>query len=208
MCGASGAMKDIGKQQSTFMSTLMNQSGQVFGDASQIFGDLTSAFAPIVAAGPQQEGFSPAEKAAMTASVVDSEGQAARNAKAATGNAVAAVGGGNTVLPNGTEAAINSKVNEDFAQKTASGEQEITREDWATGRQNFDLASKALSGATDVFNASTGAAGAATGAGKAAADTQQEISQADNSWMTPVAGILGGVAGVATGGIMKHEGWA
>jgi hypothetical protein len=206
LCGATAGQNAAATQTGTFMSTMQNQSSAVFGDSSQIFSDINAAFAPIVANGPNQEGFSPAEKSAMDSSVVDTEGQAARNAKAATGNAVASAGGGNTTLPSGTAAGIEADTEQRFAQATASGENQVVQADYATGRQNFDEAAQVLGGATNSFGAATGEANAATGAAGAATTAANDVATAQNSWMTPVAGILGGVAGMATGGMMKNLG--
>ena len=62
MCGASSQQKQIEQAQSNYYNTLTQQANQIFGYASSIFNELQSTFAPILAKGPNQEGFSDAEK--------------------------------------------------------------------------------------------------------------------------------------------------
>ena len=72
----------------------------------------------------------------------------------------------------------------------------------ATALSNYNTAVAGLENAPNVFNASTSAENAATGAGTAAANTQNQISTQNNSWVQAVTGALGGIAGdTVTGGM-------
>lgn len=200
LCGATDGQKQIASQQSAFSQQLVNQATSVFGSSSQVFGDLMKTFAPTVAAGPNQEGFSAAEKANLQSQAITQTGQAYKNAKAAVGNAEAAEGGGNTGLISGAQVGTDVNLAESAANQTSNELSQITEQDYATGRQNYDTAVAGMEAAPNVFGAATGAADAATSSQKGAADTQNQIAQENNSWVQAVTGALGNVAGMAAGG--------
>lgn len=207
LCGASQGQKDIANQQSATYNQMVQQATQVFGDSSKVFGDLMSTFAPTLAAGPNQEGFSQAEKSALQSSAITQTGQAYRNAKQAAGEAMAAQGGGNVGdVTGGSNAAINLGIAENAANQTSSELNQIDQADYAVGRQNYAQAAAGLAGATNVFNPATTAENAATGSGEAAANTENQISQQNNSWVSSVTGALGGIAGAALTGGMSNLG--
>lgn len=201
-CGASSGLKDVGNTQSNFYNQVSQQAGQVFGNASQVFQTLFSSFAPTVEAGPNQQGFSPTELSALNSQAVTQTGQAYKNAKQALGENQAAFGGGNTPLPSGAQIGENANLASASAEQSANSLLNVQLQNYATGRANYLNAVQGLANAPSVFNASTNLANAATGAGSAAANTQNQISQANNSWMNLVGGALGGVTGALTGGLM------
>lgn len=202
MCGASTAQQQLGQQQSQFFQTLTNQAQSVFGSASGVFNDLVSSFAPVVAAGPNQEGFSAPEKANLDSAAITNSGQAYKNASTAVKEADAAVGGGNQALPAGAEIGKNLQVAEGAAANTAGELNQINEADYATGRENYFQAASGLAQAPNVFNSSTGLDNATTNSGEAAENTENQISQENNSWVSAVTGALGQVGGaVATGGM-------
>lgn len=205
-CGASSQQKQIEQGQQNFFNQLTQQATQVFGGASSVFKSLVNTFTPTVAAGPNQQGFSPAELSAMQSQAITGTGQAYANAKAAVGNQEAAFGGGNVTLPSGVNEATDVGLAIAGANETAGSLNQITQENYAVGRQNYENAVKGLAQAPDVFNPASSAAGEATGAGTAAANTANQIAQEGNSWMSAVGGILGGVAGAATGGLSNVAG--
>lgn len=206
-CGATQGQKDVANQQLSAYQALQQQGQAVFGDSSSLFNDLRNSLAPIVAAGPGQEGFSPAEKSALQSQAITNTGNAYRNAKQAAGEAMAAQGGGNIGdVTGGSNAAINLGIAESAANQTSNELNQIDQADYATGRQNYENAVQGLGSSTGVFNPATSAAEAATGSGTAAANTQNEIAQQDNSWVGAVTGALGGIAGAATGGLIRNFG--
>lgn len=205
-CGASGSQKQIGQQQQNFFNQMTQQATQVFGAASSVFASLVSTFTPTIQAGPNQQGFSPAELSAMNSQAITSTGQAYKNEKAAVGNQEASYGGGNVALPTGVNESTNLELAESAGNQTASELNQIQQENYAVGRQNYENAVQGLAGATGVFNPATSAGNAATGAGEAASSTANQIAQENNGWMSAVSGVLGGVAGAATGGLIKNLG--
>jgi len=203
-CGASQGQKDIANQQTSAYQAIQQQAQQVFGGSSKVFNDLVSSLSPIVAAGPNQEGFSPAEKSALQSAAITQTGQAYRNARQAVGESLAAQGGGNVGdVTGGSNTAINLGVAQSAANQTSSELNQIDQADYATGRQNYDNAVQGLSGSTNVFNPATSMDTATTGSGTAAANTQNQIAEQDNSWVGAVSGALGNIGGVETGGLFK-----
>jgi hypothetical protein len=144
-----------------------NQAQQVFGNSSQVFNDLVSAFSPVVAAGPNQEGFSAAEKSNLDSAAITNTGQAYKNASQAAKENEASVGGGNTALPSGSQIGTDLSVAEGAAQQTAREENQINEADYQTGRQNFFQAATDLAEAPNVFNPATSAESAAVNSGVA-----------------------------------------
>lgn len=206
-CGATSGQQNIANTQTSTYGTLVNQAQQVFGNSSTVFNDLVSTLSPTVQAGPNQQGFSPAEVSALNSSAITNAGNAYRNARQAVGESEAAQGGGNVAdVSGGSKTATDLGIAESAAAQTSNSLNEIQQANYATGRQNYDTAVTDLSGAPSVFNPATSAASAATNAGEQAANSENQIASQDNSWVNAVTGALGGVAGIATGGLIKNLG--
>ena len=206
MCGATDSQKQVGAEQTSQFQTMVNQAQEVFGNSSSVFNDLVNAMQPIAASGPNQEGFSAAEKSNLDSSAITNTAQAYKNASQAVKESEASVGGGNVDLPGGAQIGADLSVANSGAAQTANEENQINQADYATGRQNFFQASSDLAEAPNVFNPATSAGSAATSSGTAAANTENQIAQENNSWVGAVTGALGGIAGdVVTGG-MKNLG--
>jgi len=199
LCGASAAQNATAQAQSNFYNQLTSQATQVFGNDSQVFSGLMSTFAPIVAAGPSQQGFSPQELSNLNSEAITQTGTSYKNAKEALGNQEAAQGGGTVALPSGANVGANLSLAESGANQTASELGQITQANYAQGNANYQNAVKGEESATDVFNSSTNSANSATGAGTAAANTENQITQDNNSWVNATIGALGSVAGAAVG---------
>jgi len=203
LCGATSAQNNVQAQQATAYQQMTQQASQVFGNASSVFNQLQSTFAPTVAAGPSQQGFSAGEVSDLNSQAITQNGRAYTNAKEAAGEAEAAQGGGNNAaLQSGTNAGVNANIAVSSANNTANELGQITENNYATGRQNYQAAVQGLAGADQAFNPATSAGSAATGAGAASASTANQIATQNNSWMQAVSGALGGVAGsLVSGGL-------
>lgn len=194
MCGASDEQKQTFNEQNDLFKQLSDNYSSIFGSASGVFNDLTSALAPIVAAGPNQKGFSAGEDASLRSQAITETGQSYKNAKQALGEINASRGGGTTALPGGAQMGEDTQLATAAANQTSGQLNQIEQANWSQGRQNFFNAINPLESATNVFNPATGAGEAATGAGSAASTTANEISQSNNSWVSAVTGMLGGIA--------------
>lgn len=205
MCGASKEQKEISQAQTKFYNTMTNSYQQAFGNNQAIQSLLTAGWDPIFKAGINQEGFSGAEKAALQTGATEKvAGEYAKAAKA-LGESQAARGGGNVPgLSSGADEQAREELAAAGAKESSTLSNQITEEDYALGRQNYLAAAGALSGVAAGYNP-VGYAGAATGAGSAAAETANQIAQANNAWMAPVFGAVGGVlgGGLSPGGFLN-----
>ena len=206
MCGATGAQNQIQAGQQSLFNNMVGQAQQVFGNSSQVFNDLMSTYSPIVAAGPNQQGYSPTELASMNSQAITNAGQQYKNQKEALGDQQAAYGGGTANLPGGSNLARQTSLAENTGNLTAASLNQITQNNYATGRANYWQAAQGLAGAPSVFNPATSAASSAVGAGAQAANTANQIASQSNSWQQLVGGALGAVAGAATGGLTNSLG--
>ncbi|HZQ90380.1 MAG TPA: hypothetical protein VFA60_01150 [Terriglobales bacterium] len=206
MCGASGEQKSMYQRQSQFYDLATDQMKQVFGDSSAVFADLRDTFRPIVAAGPNQRGFSDEERGSLNTQATEGTSKIYEHASKALNEGLAARGGGNAFIPSGADEQLRQELASSAAENEANQKLRIVQADYDTGRDNYFRAATGLAGAPSVFNPAIGFTNAATSAGSAAADTANQITQANNSWVGAVTGALGGIAGAAvTGGFGKSK---
>lgn len=195
MCGTTGAQKSILTADQNLGQELRNAYATDFGESQQLFQELHSSLDSIVAAGPSQEGMSPTELAAENSQAINSAAAANKQVEQAIGENAAKSGaapGVETGIEQAEKAGAATQVESNLANKEA----DITQQDYAIGRQNFDKAvgeEEGLAGAT--FNPATSAGGAAVGAEEAAGTQANANQQASDSWM----GLVGGLAGSAAG---------
>lgn len=206
-CGASGEEKQAYQTQVAVTNQLTQQAQQIFGASSGVFHDLLNAYSPIVANGPSQKGFSPAEDSALRSEAITDTGNAYEHARQAVGEHQAAQGGGTIALPNGASDAADINLAEQGAAQTAGNLMNVEKANYDTGRSNFFAAAKGLDESTGVFNPATAAGSAESSAASEAAKTASDITQANNSWVSSVTGMLGGIAGnmLSPGGLLNKK---
>lgn len=197
-CGASSAMKNAANMEQGVAQQMNNDFGTVFSQNQSILSSLTSALTPIVTAGPNQQGFSPAEEAAMRTQSMDSTAAAGQQASNAVREEEASEGGGNTLLPSGVNEAINAGIAENTAQTNASKQLGITQADYAQGRSNFFNAEGALTSAPGALeNPATQSGEAAMGGAEGLMGGETQINQANTAWEGALGGLIGQLGGAA-----------
>ena len=205
-CGAPSGQQQLANEQAAYYQTLTSNAQAEFGDSSQIFNELSAAFSPIFKAGPNQEGYSAGELNALNSEASAGVGQAYNSAEQATNERLASEGGGTSLLPSG----VTTKASESLASAGASqlaGEQsQIINNDYTQGYNQWLAAATGLENAPTVFGTSTGAAGAANQGGSSANSTYSAIATENASPFNAVVGALGGIGGMAAGGLAG--GWA
>jgi len=144
------------------------------------------------------------ELAALNSGAVTSGAQAAANAKSAIGNAVAAEGGGNTGVIAGVTTNAQTAAQVGVAENTSNELNKIQQENYNLGRENYTNAIRGAEAAPGMFGPSTSAEGVVNQAWEGASNTANQIAQENQSWVGAVTGALGGIAGAATGGLMKN----
>ena len=193
MCDGTDAQKDLQNNQIDFYKQLMAQDKTAFGQDQNIFNRIYSTYAPILEAGPNQRGFSDAERNDMNTDAMESTAKNYAGATRAFRNQTAAMGGGNTYIPSGAAASNEADLAARAADTLSTGQRQIEQADYQTGRQNFLTATQALENQQAQLNP-TGYAGAATGAGSAASKTAKDIADEGSSWYAPLIGAASGVA--------------
>ena len=204
-CGASGAEKSAFANEQK-VSNLLTENFQEFaGKDSAILDNMVNTLTPIVERGPSQFGLAPAEEAAERTSAAENLSAAGAQAANAVRGALASRGGGTTYLPSGSEASILGTLAQDTAVKEALAQSAITERGYDIGRKNWEFATEGLMKAPGELEAPvTSAGGVANTGAEAESKAAQSITQANQAWMAPVAGIIGagvkGALGIATGG--------
>jgi hypothetical protein len=201
MCGPSSALKAINTSIQDFAGQVKDEAGQIFGDASQVFNTVMNSVKGIIAGGPSQFGYSQGEFSAKNAAAVNAGGAEARNLKAAAASSAAAVGGGNVATPAGATQAAVLSADQRAAADTASAENAILQEGFATGRDNFFKANELAERAPSVFSVANEANSNVSHAQHEAATSQTNIDEQSNWAMNDVMKLgSSALGGWATGG--------
>ncbi len=198
MCGANQQQQQISDAQQQMYQTLNSSYQTAFGQSQAITNALTAQFQPILAAGPGQQGFSAGENQSLNTSAAENIAQNYAAAQKATAQVLAARGGGNTLLPDSTSANLIAQNANLAAQQRSQAQNTITQANYAQGYQNWGQAANVLTSTAGLLNPNA-YAGSATGAGTAAANTANQIAQANNSVWNAAIGALGSVGGAALG---------
>lgn len=200
MCGPSKELKQAYSSALSLSTALQSDFKQIFAGNMNILNALESSLAPTIAGGPGQFGFTPAETAAKRSMATEQLAAAGSQASNAVRGALASEGGGNAFLPSGSQAAIESGLAQEQAYKQAEAQMGITEKGYDVGRQNYFTAIQeagALPG--ELENPATNAGNVALGGVKEQEQAGEDITQARNAWIAPVAGMLGAIGGAALG---------
>lgn len=204
MCGATPEQTQVSNEENEFYKNLTQQYGTIFGQSQAITGALTQAFMPILQAGPSQTGFAPAEENALRTQNTENVATNYAQAQRATAQILAARGGGNTLLPSSINANLLAQNTNQAAAQRTQGENTITQANYAQGYQNWQQAAGVL-GSTAGLVSPTSFASATTGAGNSAMTGATDIANASNSPWNAAFGALGAIGGGAAGAyVQKH----
>jgi hypothetical protein len=195
-CGPSGQQETLAAGGASLSSLLAANYQQNFGAQSKVLSDLNNAYSPIVAAGPDQQGFGPQELAALHTQAGEGVGANYAKASQALNNTLAARGGGNEVLPTGSEAQLRATLASSAANQLSNEELGITRANFATGRQNWEKATAGLDALSRDYNP-TAFGELATGANREAFNEASKIQDMKNQKEASIAGGITSVLGSA-----------
>jgi hypothetical protein len=206
MCGPSSQMQSISASQQGFMSQLQQSFAQNFGAQSSIFQNLTNSLSPILQAGPSQQGFSPAENAALNTSAANSSAAAYRNAAVTSQVGRAGAGGGADFMADaGTDKQVAAGLASNASQNLSATQNKITQANYAQGNQNYNNALTGLSNVAQMENP-TPYAGDANTASVNAFNSANTIQQQKNQEQADIANMA--VKEAATAGTMGASGIA
>ena len=203
--GPSAQQNQLASQESSLAATMSAAFNQQLAGQSQILQNLNSQLTPIASLGPNQQGFSAPELAAMNTQAINSVGAAARNAQQSVGTTLAGQGnGGGSGLESGIQEAIKGSVASSAANELAGAQNDITQANYATGRQNFFNAVNGEQALAKAYNPEA-FGGLASSTNQAALQDanqiQTEKQQGLNSLIGLGKGILTGGTSFITGGL-------
>jgi len=180
----------------------MASYNQNFGEQQGIFKSITDALSPILQGGPNQNGFSASENAALTGKAINNAAIANRNAQVIAGSSV----GGNTGVTTGGQKQLQSQIASNVGTNLASNENTINLENAQLGRQNFFNAEAGLAGVAGLENP-TAYASQANNAGGQAFNEATTVQNMTNQEQADIGGAVAGLAlapftgGMSLGGL-------
>jgi hypothetical protein len=202
MCGATSDEKSAEQSEKTISGQMDSSFANIFGTNSSIGASIKSAMTPIISAGLGQQGFAPAETAAEKANIMDQGAADAGFAANSVNEKMAQSGQTNPSAVAGVDAQIAQR----GQQETATAENNFDVANMEQGEKNFFGASAALPAEEATLeNATSAAGGAADSAASAEMQGAQDIQQANDAWIAPVAGMIGGLGGAAITGEMQKN---
>jgi len=204
MSGPSASQQELQQEQIQFYQQGMQESQATFAEQQDLIKQMEAVYNPILAKGPNQEGFSAAQKENLDAQAIQGTATTYGQAARAVGEQIAASGGDNS-LPSGETEQLKEEVAAAAAQQQSTEESQILQADYAQGYTEFENAGQALSVASGQLNPAS-FENAATSAGNAAETTAQAIVNEENSWEAPVLGAVGGLGGSAITAFCPAEG--
>jgi hypothetical protein len=198
MCHASGQEKTAYQNQVNTTAAVNSHLNTIFKDNTNMLGNLRSSLQPIIDAGISQYGYTKPQDTAIRTGTADSISGSNESESNAVRSDVAAVGGGNTALASGSKSMIDASLGAGEAENQLANQNAVTQQGFTQGRQNFLDASASLPAATATLEApTTAASNLAVGAGAAQSSAANSITQANNAWVAPVAGVVGAFGKVA-----------
>lgn len=196
MCGATTQQRDLQEQQAAFYKQGTQQQSQVYGEDQEILQAMQKVYSPILTAGPNQEGYSDAEKTDLNTQATEGTATGYGHAAEALGENLAAAGGGNDFLPTGTDTQLKAGLLASGAKNLSDEQLQIKNADYEKGYQTWLNAGQMMGNTAGLLNP-TGYSGAATGAGVAAGNTADQIASENNSWMNAAIGAASSLGSAA-----------
>jgi hypothetical protein len=161
---------------------------------------LSNLFTPIAEAGPDQQGFGARELAALNTESGEGVGRNYAKATQSLNTVLGSRGGGNEMLPTGSEGQLRAAMASSAANQMSSEQLGITRANYGQGRENWREATAGLNALGQEYNPNA-VAGEATSAGGQAFGEATKVQEMKNQKEMAIAGgITSLAAGVATGG--------
>lgn len=201
MCDASKKEKAIAGKINNFSDQMTAQATEVFGDDNQIFNGMKSSYDKTVQAGPNQHGFSQAELNEKNASAITNNANQFRNVAGAVKAGRAGYGGGNTVDTSGVGTQQDLGVAQAAAANTANELGQITSDDYATGRSNYQFAAGQEQQLGKTFDNLAPLDSVAQKGQQESLQEQQSLDASAGWWKAPVMGLVTGAASMLTGGL-------
>ena len=192
MCGASSQQTELESEQAAFYQTATQEAQTTFSQQQSLLQEMNSVYSPILEKGPNQRGYSDAERENLNAQVVEGTAQNYQGASKAINEKLAAEGGGNIPMTTGGQEQLQAEIAASSAATQSGEESQIQQADYAQGYNEFKDATGAIESAEGLLSP-TSYTNAATNAGSAASTTANEIAQENNSWINAAIGAAGAI---------------
>jgi hypothetical protein len=201
MCGPSSSETQLEGLSQKFSTMLQGNYATLFGNQLDVLKSIGRSLSPVLAAGPGQQGFSAAELAARNTAAINNAGAASRNAAQAVGNFTAGRGaGGSSGILSGVDAQLKTAAASASANQLATAQNQITTENYATGRENYWRAQGGMEQLAAGYSPNAAESGAinanqtAFGEAKTIQDQKMQEAQAIAGGITSLAGSAIGFA--------------
>jgi hypothetical protein len=199
--GPSQSEINAANQESNLAQTYSNAFSQTFGEQQGILNQINQQLTPIANLGPNQQGFSPQELAAMNTGAIDAAGAAARNAKQAAATTLAGEGGGGSSgLVSGVQQQIEGSIDSQAANELAATQNAITQKNYDVGRSNFWNSSSGEQSLASKYNPEA-FGNLASSTEQSAFSDQSKVSAENGSLFGDIGKVVGMVAPLITGGL-------
>jgi hypothetical protein len=199
MCGPTASEKQLESQQQAFSQEVQQNYGKLFGEQQAVMQNLNNIETPIAEAGPSQQGWSPAEVAAVNTGILDTTGANYAAAQRAA-QTLGAGRTGNSGLESGVQQQISAGIASQAAGATSAEELGATEANYAQGRQNWATATGGLQALSGQYNP-VATAGAGTQANQAGFQEAQTIQQQQGQALGMIGGLVGSGLGALSGGL-------
>lgn len=190
MCGASAEQNDLSAEETQAYKTSQAMTATQYANQQAIYAPLTQQFESIFAKGPNQTGFSDAEREDLNATAVEGTAENYSAAAKAVGEQGAAEGGGTNPLPSGGQIQLKQEVANSAAENESKEEEGIKQADYAAGKENYDRAGSGLLGIATGEDP-LGFENAETGAAAPANSEANAVETANDSWVNAALGAAG-----------------
>jgi hypothetical protein len=199
MC-ASAEQDTIQSEDIATMQQYDQEMQTQYADQTNLYSQVNSVLQPILQGGPNQEGFTPAEKNNLNEQVVEGTAENYSAAAKAVGESEAAEGGGESELPTGAQDQMKEEVATSAAGLESQEEAQVEQQDYQQGYSEFENAEEGEMAIATGENP-LGYAGATTSAESTAGSEANAIASQNNSWINAAVGAGGAiVGGMARGG--------
>lgn len=210
MCGPTAQEESLAGGTQSMAQTLSANYNTLFAGQADVLSKLNASLSPIISAGPNQQGFSAPELAAMNTSAINQNAAAYQNAaRSARAFSAGQGGGGSTGLTSGVAQQIQGSIAATTGANTANELNQITQANYATGRQNYFQALGGTETLAGLYNPNA-TANAFTGASSAGFQQAATIQQQQNAEAQDIVGGFTALAGSAMdmyGNVNKGQGF-
>lgn len=205
MCGPSGSEKSLANEQAGFAQTLQSDYNTQFANQANVLQELNNSLSPILNAGPNQQGFSASELAAMNTNAINQTGANYANAAKAVGGQLAGRGD-SSGLESGVDQQIKGTLASQAAGTLSNTENAITQANYQTGRANYENAVAGANALAGDYNP-TGFGNLGISGNNSAFGEANQVQTQKNQEQQAIAGSIAGVGMDAlTGGLSSFAG--